>query len=445
MTNNLPSGLSLLRDNVAPGAFYNSAERYDQPKCYPHTRIAVIKEIMTLAGDEEKRAFCTWIYGPAGSGKTAIADSIAELCHDNGRLAASFFFSRGADGRKDATYFVSSLAYQLAMAIPEMQEWVNARVENDPLRFSRSLSTQMQALIVKPLNEVAKAGGLAQSALLSRPRFIIVIDGLDECDNSKSQTDIMQVLLKATQQLSVPISFLIASRPDYYIRDTFNRDEFNSITSRIVLDDKYDPDSDIERYLLSAFDDIKRRHPLMRHLPEVWPSEEEIMWIVQNSSGHFIYAATVIHFVNSYRHRPMERLKIIFGLSPPNRDLPFVELDALFTHILSSVADVERVLEVLSLLLTVLGMTTFSYMEKLLSYDQGEIRLLLVDLHSIIRVPEGDTDEIRILHASFRDYLLDRSRSGPFFIDLPEAYAKLAVMHINHINFMEGMFCHSSA
>jgi len=66
------------------------------------------------------------------------------------------------------------------------------------------------------------------------------------------------------------------------------------------------------------------------------------------------------------------------------------------------------------------------------------MQILLVDLHSIIRVPESDTDEIRILHASFRDYLLDRSRSGPFYIELSEAYAKLAVMYIDRINLDEG-------
>jgi len=444
MTDGLPIGLSLLRANAAPGAFHNSAERYDQPKCHPHTRVAVINEIMTLASDEEKKSFFTWLYGPAGSGKTAIADSIAELCHDEGKLAASFFFSRGAGGRKDATHFVSSIACQLTMAIPEIQEWVGAAVDRDPMIFTRSLSAQMQALIVKPLNEAAEAGGSAQSALLSRPRFII-IDGLDECDDPKSQTDILQVLLKAVRQLSIPLFFLVASRPEYHIRDMFNRDQFNSVTNRIVLDDKYDPDADIERYLRSSFDDIRRRHPLSRHLPQLWPSDEEIIRIVQKSSGHFIYAATVIRFVESYRHRPMERLKIIFGLSPPNSDLPFVELDALFTHILSSVVDIDRVLQVLSLLLTVLGMATSSHLEELLSCDQGEIRLLLVDLHSIIRVPESDTDEIRILHGSFRDYLIDRSRSGPFFIDLSEAYAKLAVMYINHIKSSQGMFCYSSA
>src|SRR6188768_3660976 len=109
MTDDIATGLSLLRANTAPGAFHNSAERCDQPKCHPHTRVAVINEIMTLAGDEEKKAFFTWLYGPAGAGKTAIADSIAELCHDEGRLAAAFFFSRGADGRKNVGHFISSL------------------------------------------------------------------------------------------------------------------------------------------------------------------------------------------------------------------------------------------------------------------------------------------------------------------------------------------------
>ncbi|KAF8982500.1 hypothetical protein BDQ17DRAFT_1505788 [Cyathus striatus] len=34
------------------------------------------------------------LYGPAGAGKSAIAQTTAEECHREGKLAASFFYSR---------------------------------------------------------------------------------------------------------------------------------------------------------------------------------------------------------------------------------------------------------------------------------------------------------------------------------------------------------------
>ncbi|KAF8965443.1 hypothetical protein BDZ97DRAFT_1757278 [Flammula alnicola] len=47
-------GLRLLQHKIAPGAFHNSAERYDPPKCHPHTRRAVLKKIMDWVTDVNK-------------------------------------------------------------------------------------------------------------------------------------------------------------------------------------------------------------------------------------------------------------------------------------------------------------------------------------------------------------------------------------------------------
>jgi replication-associated recombination protein RarA len=52
-----------------------------------------------------------WFHGPAGGGKTAIAQTIAEMFASVGRLAVSFFFSRIAVNRKDISLFIPTLAY----------------------------------------------------------------------------------------------------------------------------------------------------------------------------------------------------------------------------------------------------------------------------------------------------------------------------------------------
>jgi len=44
---------------------------------HPSTRVAVLEHIMSWILDLQKIRFFMWLYGPAGAGKSAIAQSIA--------------------------------------------------------------------------------------------------------------------------------------------------------------------------------------------------------------------------------------------------------------------------------------------------------------------------------------------------------------------------------
>ena len=201
-----------LQRHIAPGAFHNSDERYDPPKCYPHTRRAVLKKIMNWVKDADKVALFLWLYGPAGAGKSAIAQTIAELLEEAGLLAAAFFFSRNAPGRDDKTPLVATLVYQLVKSIPEIRAHVLEAVEGDPALFSCSIEAQIEVLIIKPLNAVASDKILAL-ALLSRPRLII-LDGMDECRTTSAQTHILNALSTAVKRLHIPLCFIVTSRPE---------------------------------------------------------------------------------------------------------------------------------------------------------------------------------------------------------------------------------------
>jgi adenylate kinase family enzyme len=76
----------------------------------------------------EGQARFLWIFGPAGSGKSAIAQTIAEICFKLNKLAASFFFSRNAAARNNESMLITTLVYQLANSFPEMRE--DRRVED---------------------------------------------------------------------------------------------------------------------------------------------------------------------------------------------------------------------------------------------------------------------------------------------------------------------------
>ena len=432
--------MKLLQQHIAPGAFHNSDERYDPPKCHPQTRKAVLKKITDWVKDANKVALFLWLYGPAGAGKSAIAQTIAELLEKAGLLAAAFFFSRNAAGRNEKTPLVATLVYQLVTSIPEIRVHVLEALEENPALFSRSIESQVHALIVKPLNAVANNEALSL-ILLSRPRLII-LDGLDECRTASAQTQILNALSTAVKHLQIPLYFLIASRPEYDIRQVLNdQNGLGSLSFSIALGDIYERDDDIQIFLQSTFDEIKRQHPSRTYLPASWPSSEDIRWLVKKSSGQFIFASTVAKYVNSHRHWPPDRLGIIFGQSNPGQETPFAELDSLYHLILSSVADVEKVMDILAFLI----LQPFrsegwakapTICERFLFYRPGEIYTILSDIHSIVFVPapEHALERLSFFHASLSDFLLDRSRSKDLFLDQGVAYAKFTSLAVKHIN-----------
>ena len=427
---------------MLPGAFHNSDERYDPPKCHPHTRKAVLKEITDWVKDPNKVALFLWLYGPAGAGKSAIAQTIVELLAKAGLLAAAFFFSRNAAGRNDKAPLVATLVYQLVTSIPEIRVHVLKTLEENPALFSHSIEAQVHALIVKPLNAVANDETLAL-ILLSRPRLVIV-DGLDECRITSAQTQILNALSTAVKDLHIPLCFFIASRPEHDIRQAFNdQNGLGSLSFSVALDYTYKPNVDIEIFLQSTFDEIKRQHPSKAQLPASWPSLEDIQWLVEKSSGQFIFASTVAKYVNSHHHWSPDRLNIILGQSNSGQETPFAEMDRLYHLILSSVADIEKVKDVFAFLILQPFQNekakTTTMCERFLFYRPGEIHTILSDIHSIIFVPppephDSSANVLEFFHASLTDFLLDRSRSMDLFLDQGVAYAKFTSLAIKHIN-----------
>ena len=72
-----------------PGAFHNSLQRSDPPKCHKHTREAILDKIVDWVRKRiDTDTFIMWLYGAVGAGKSAIAQTIAELCEEYKLLLA---------------------------------------------------------------------------------------------------------------------------------------------------------------------------------------------------------------------------------------------------------------------------------------------------------------------------------------------------------------------
>ncbi|KIM40824.1 hypothetical protein M413DRAFT_154407 [Hebeloma cylindrosporum] len=327
----------ILYREIATAAFHNSKERFDPPKCHPETRLAVLSEIMKwIKWEGDLHSFVMWLYGPAGAGKSAITQTIAEMCEEEMILLASFFFSRTDPSRNTVQPLIATIAYQITHNIPEIRDAIFGAVERDPLIFAKSLKIQFKSLIVEPLQHLVEAGFFNEPS----SRRLVIIDGLDECFDPKVQRNILEVMAGAQHQYQLPLIFLFASRPEQHISLAFNTTLFSTATTtRIALDDSYLPANDIELFFIDKFHEIKSTHRLRRYIPPQWPHPEVLEQLVEKASGQFIYASTVINYVSSIRHKPHDRLDVILGIHPPQRDLPFAELDALYVHILSGVDD----------------------------------------------------------------------------------------------------------
>ncbi|KAJ7809886.1 hypothetical protein B0H14DRAFT_2379428, partial [Mycena olivaceomarginata] len=77
-------GIQLLCHAIASDAFYNSAERYPQPKCHPETRTKMLEDLWSWSSEKDPGSSVLWLYGPAGAGKSAIAQSFLRNAEDEG-------------------------------------------------------------------------------------------------------------------------------------------------------------------------------------------------------------------------------------------------------------------------------------------------------------------------------------------------------------------------
>ena len=426
--------LKRLLEHIAPGAFHDSAERRDPPKCHPHTREAVIRDILIWAQNPSNLRLLMWIYGPAGAGKSAIMQTIAEHCAALGILAGSFFFFHGAENRSVIDHLIPTLAYQLAKRVPYFEYYLVAAIHDDPAIFSRNIESQMKVLILDPISAATAVNWNSGQNV-----YVILVDGLDECKLEASQHEIISLLHNSA---SPCLRFIIASRPELAIRNSFSIPHIQNQTQTLALDGHYLPDDDIRLFLLDKFQEIKRSHILHHLLPYNWPGSNVMDTLVQNASGQFIYAATIIRYIESPRHNPTEHLATVLKsqLSSGKPDKPFALLDSLYHQIFAAVDDLAAVLDILRVKL--FSISTFPgwpsvCVETLLGYSHGHTQLLLCDMHSLLKLEHTNDEKylcIRMCHKSLADFLFDPLRSRHLYIDLKESTQFIGINLFNRFS-----------
>lgn len=410
---------------VACGALHDSSERGpDAPKCHPETRTAVQRDILSWIQHCEQDLIpkrILWISGPAGTGKTALVGTIADEYYKRGLLAASFFFSAssGAVNRRSKKFLIPTLVYSLLQhqAIIGFKREVLAAIERDPVVFQKHLDQQIDTLILNPLRKVER--------LSDRRNWpdVVIIDGLDECQGEgessrdSAQKEILCALSRACADPAFPFCIIVASRPEPGIVHFFT--SLPGLIHDIFLDDKYDPDSDIRRFLEATFSDIRRRFKLLLS----WPPEGIIDSLVKEASGQFIYVVTCMKFLETPPGPPQVQLEQLLQWRRLDSLSPFAPLDVLYARILQTSPDPHLAVK---WLLFVDRHSLFhddpGYIQQLLESYHGETEHVLGCLRSLVGQADGQGKPcFHFYHKSFLDFLRDRQWNTARYVKVEDS------------------------
>jgi hypothetical protein len=423
MINTLASKIDLARLPSIDGAAFDSYQDELDARCHPDTRIDLLRQINDWAADRQGRCIF-WLNGMAGTGKSTISRTVAQNFADAGRLGASFFFKRGEGERGNASRFFTTIASQLVSTVPAIVPYLSEAIDAEPSISGKLMKEQFKSLIFHPLSEV----GRHSATVIER---VIVIDALDECEREGDIRNILH-LLSQTQQLdSIHLRIFLTSRPELPIRLGFNKMSAG-VHQDVILHEiaKNTIKYDISSFLKAEFQRIREDHNNSRleeiFLPEDWPGEQNIQALSELAVPLFIYAATVARFVGDLRWNPKRRLADVlkYQLNRQASKLDQTYLPVL-DNLMAGLSHTEKddlaqefrtVVGSIIILAEPLGTSPLA---RLLNVDKDTIDCSLAPMHSVLSIPSNPDAPIRLLHLSFREFLLDPYKRGKnlFWVD----------------------------
>jgi type II secretory pathway predicted ATPase ExeA len=407
---------SLVNLRVAEGALYDSYVNQHEDFCLPDTRTDLQHQILEWAVSDSKSIF--WLNGMAGTGKSTIARTVAQSFKNQGLLGATFFFKRGEVDRGNAKYMVSTITRQLVTRYRRLVPDVLNAIKNDPNIASKFLSEQFDKLLYQPLLKLHPN----QSATI-----VIVIDALDECDKEDDIRVILQLLFKLQKIKSVHLRVLLTSRPELPIRLGFRENENHQ---DLALHELPVPviEHDIRVFLEHKLSEIQHE----RSLPQDWPGNDNVEKLVRMAVPLFIFAATLCRFVGDRDWLPQERLAAILQdkAATSTSDIDRTYLPVLNQLLASkskndSMALLQEFQDIIGVIVLLATPLSVFALARLTGISNNAISNRLNRFHAVLNVPEDPETPVRILHLSFRDFLINTE--GQFHVDEKGTHGKIAL------------------
>ena len=382
---------------------------------------AQFREVHTEA---QTHPVCVFV-GEAGTGKSTIASEFAKRLNSRGHLGASFFFNRGVSDLNSTRKFFSTIASQLAQSQLALRDpIVNAARKHLRVAPLQQLALEFHALLETPLGTLPP----------SHPPIFIVVDALDECieEGSDLVPTLLELLLSCVVRPNCPLRVFVTSRPEpHYIHKPFAAPQLQPHISTLHIQTYRDSiDRDIELLIRTRLGEDKKSKQWSEADPTIVPG------LVSRADGLFIYARTAVDFILRDVSSLQQRYEVLVPVDAKAFGLK--RLDQLYRTVLNDEFppdeqypkrkdNLRAVLGYLVAIQEPRGVSP-NALQLLTGLPVEDSVPILNALRSVIFFERDDANSpFRILHATFREYLVDRARSGEdFHVDAVQFHIQLA-------------------
>ncbi|TFK18165.1 hypothetical protein FA15DRAFT_628203, partial [Coprinopsis marcescibilis] len=404
---------------------YNLADGEDKKLkrdvCTPGTRVRILGDIIDWANGKSPGGLY-WLFGPAGSGKSTIACTIArrfELTCDPDDtivLGGNFFSSREFPETRNISYIVRTIVYHLALKCKAFADALHRFGEFDAM--DQEPSVQLDKLLAKPWNA-------SESESTKARRYLVIIDALDETGPTDGPRFLKSLLSLIDKTPLSGLKFFVTSREEPDLVELVNSLEQKHVY-RLQNVEKEEVKADITAYLkanLSGLDGSEEFESLRTYVGDL-----------------FICAATVVRYLEHYSRRPnlqkQQARKLMSDSAIPSQAMK--SMDQLYSQILSEAfsfikEEPELLAEYLSNLHTFLSTvvrTPPAIVARLLidgsDPDSSSTDVAKDVVFRLQPVLYTDNDgNVLSYHKSFSDFIFDKNRSGDFYCDQPALHQRL--------------------
>ena len=391
----------------------DSSGYYVQP-CMEGTRKNILGDINKWL-DDFRAPNVLWIKGSPGSGKSTVASSLVSRLMNHRRLGSHFAFKRGDIILSDPAAVWRTIAHDLARYDDQFTSILVEVLKSGMVDPGRpDIASHFDSLIMEPLAKRHKD---------SPPHVIpvIVIDGLDECGSDPSQAGQRKVFLDTVSHWSrLPGTFkLIVTGRDERVPGSF-RNSCKQIELPTGEEVTADAKQDVRQFLERRFAEISG--PSFAD----WPGEKVLDILTTRAAGLFIWAETVIRFVE--RGLPDEQLEHVLAGDLGEGD----NVTKLYRQILELLfRDVsDRTLYVFNQVVAAIVLAKIPFhvddLARFVLQPKPSINFILDKLSSVISV--GHDSGIRVMHLSFSEFMCDPCRCPPrFYIDRSKESGKMSM------------------
>jgi len=391
----------VLGDRIVPEAMFDT-----QPAnvgCMPGTRESVLSKFTQWVKTDPMATF--WLAGMVGTGKTSIAATLCRRFQEDPTvvLGGAFFCSRSAGSvpRSKARRILPTLVASLASQSPAFAAALVTELEADDRVAYKSASEQIVPLLAKPLATLPS----------SDYPIVFIIDALDECCNVIELTELLTAITSFNSKGQV--KFILTSRPEMHIRGSAISNPTHNTILHLHTIREEEVKADIHRYVTGTLGAVTRG--------ATWYTLDDVEALVDLSHELFIFASTVLLYVldkENIKGRQERLRKMISTATATASTAASVNLDKIYEMILHEAsrpdkADADELnvtCRVLAGIIAARAPLSVQALGDLLNLDADDIRGSLERLHSVVYMPHDDiTTGVRVLHASFGDYMLLRA------------------------------------